>query len=122
MIGGSEAIQRLLNHLLDRDEVLGAVAASSEGLVLGVAGVPGDEAAALAALGASLAGVAQRTTARLCGGKPGLLTISSSDGMIHVRGEEDVALVVLTERCDATPLSLACETAIEALCSLFVAA
>jgi len=104
MSGGAEAVQAILNQLFDRDDVLGVVAASREGLVLAVAGMPAEQAALVAALGAPLASVSERALERLGGNQPELLTIDSADGMIHVRGGRDLVLIALTERCETLPL------------------
>jgi hypothetical protein len=39
--------------------------------------------------------------------------------MVHVAGTPDLALVVLTDRCDLGPLANACDLAIERLSTIF---
>ena len=63
------------------------VAASRDGIVLGAAGMPSEQAALIAALGAPLASISEQAMARLGGDVPELLTIDSAGGMLHVRGD-----------------------------------
>ena len=99
--------------------MLGVVAASREGLVLGSAGMPREQATLIAALGAPLASVAESVMDRLGGSRPELLSIDSADGMIHVRGTRDIALIALTDRCERGPLLPLFEQAIDDLAALF---
>ena len=104
MTGEAEEIQAVLHGVLECADVLGVVATSREGLVLGAAGVPSDHAELIAALGWPLARVAERTMERLGGGSPELISIVSGDGAIHVCGAGDLALIVLTDRRAIDPL------------------
>jgi predicted regulator of Ras-like GTPase activity (Roadblock/LC7/MglB family) len=119
MIGGAEAIQRQLQDLFARPDVLGVVAASRDGLVLGAVGMPADQAGLIAALGAPLASVADRAMERLGERAPNLLSISSPDGMLHVRGTRDLALIVLTDRCEMLPLIELMDLAVRDLAAVF---
>lgn len=104
-------MESLLNDLLRFDEILGVIAVSVEGLVMGTAGVTGEDIDLAAALGASLVGVAERTTRRMGAGAATGLTISTGDGIMHLRNGGDFALIVFTEKCDSTLVSEACDDA-----------
>ena len=78
---------------------------------MGTAGVIGEDVDLAAALGASLVGVAERTTRRLGAGAATGLSISTGDGMMHLRNGGDFALIVFSEHCDSTLISEACENA-----------
>jgi predicted regulator of Ras-like GTPase activity (Roadblock/LC7/MglB family) len=119
MTSGAALIQRVLDGLLERDEVLGIVATTRDGLVLGSAGIPDDQAVLVAALGAPLAGVAAQVIGRLGGEMAKSLSVNSPSGMVHVAGTPDLALVVLTDRCDLGPLASACDDAIGELSAIF---
>lgn len=119
MSSGAALIQRILNELLERDEVLGIVATTQDGLVLGSAGIPEDQAVLVAALGAPLAGVAAQVIGRLGGDVAQSLSVNSPSGMVHVAGTPELALVVLTDRCELGPLANACDDAIEELSAIF---
>lgn len=119
MSTGAAFVQQILDELLERDEVLGIVATTQDGLVLGAAGIPEDQATVVAALGAPLAGVAAQVIGRLGGDVAQSLSVNSPSGMVHVAGTPELALVVLTDRCDLGPLAQACDLAIEQLSSIF---
>lgn len=102
-------LETMMDELLRYQEVLGVIAVSYEGLVMGAAGVSDEDVDMAAALGASLVGVAERTTRRLGGTASTGLTIASDDGMIHVRNGGEFALVVFSEPCDADHLGKVCE-------------
>ena len=119
MTSGAAMVQRVLDELLERDEVLGVVATTGDGLVLGAAGIPEDQAVVVAALGAPLAGVAAQVIGRLGGDVAQSLSVNSPSGMVHVAGTPDLALVVLTDRCDLGPLANACDDAISEISTLF---
>jgi predicted regulator of Ras-like GTPase activity (Roadblock/LC7/MglB family) len=103
----------VLGDLLRYEEILGVIAVSVEGLVMGTAGVVSEDIDLAAALGASLVGVAERTTRRLGAGAATGMSITTADGMMHLRNGGDFALIVFTERCDPLLVSEACETAME---------
>jgi predicted regulator of Ras-like GTPase activity (Roadblock/LC7/MglB family) len=109
MIDGPEDLETMIEGLLRYQEVLGVIAVSFEGLVMGAAGVSDEDVDMAAALGASLVGVAERTTRRLGGNSPTALTITSDDGMINVLNGGEFALVVFSEPCDAEQIGLVCE-------------
>ena len=103
----------MLADLLKYQEILGVIAVSVEGLVMGTAGVTGEDVDLAAALGASLVGVAERTTRRLGAGAATGLSISTGDGMLHLRNGGEFALIVFSERCDSTLINDACESAMK---------
>lgn len=107
------AVGDLLADLLRYEEILGVIAVSVEGLVMGTAGVASEDVDLAAALGASLIGVAERTTRRLGAGAATGLSVVTGDGMMHLRNGGDFALIVFTERCDAAAVSAACDAAME---------
>ncbi len=74
--------------LLEYDGVLSAVATSPDGLVVGTAGVTGDDAEILGAAGSLLFGPANKNG-------PDVLNVGS--GTVHVVRDDDVFLVVLSE-------------------------
>jgi predicted regulator of Ras-like GTPase activity (Roadblock/LC7/MglB family) len=101
----------LLSDLLRYDEILGVIAVSVEGLVMGTAGVGSEDVDLAAALGASLVGVAERTTRRLGAGAATGMSITTADGMLHLRNGGDFALIVFSNRCDPLLVSDACDSA-----------
>jgi predicted regulator of Ras-like GTPase activity (Roadblock/LC7/MglB family) len=111
MADGHSSMEMLLHELLRYEEILGVIAVSVEGLVMGTAGVVGEDVDLAAALGASLVGVAERTTRRLGAGAATGLAIATTDGMVHLRNGGEFALILFTERCDTTLISDACDTA-----------
>jgi len=106
-----QAMESLLNDLLRYDEILGVIAVSVEGLVMGTAGVSGEDIDLAAALGASLVGVAERTTRRMGAGAATGLTISTGDGVMHLRNGGEFALIVFSDRCDSALIDEACDDA-----------
>jgi predicted regulator of Ras-like GTPase activity (Roadblock/LC7/MglB family) len=106
-----QPMETLLNDLLRYDEILGVIAVSVEGLVMGTAGVTGEDVDLAAALGASLVGVAERTTRRMGAGAATGLSILTTDGMMHLRNGGEFALIVFSERCDSMLISDACDEA-----------
>ena len=108
---GHNQMETMLTELLRYEEILGVIAVSVEGLVMGTAGVVGEDVDLAAALGASLVGVAERTTRRLGAGAATGLSITTSDGMVHLRNGGEFALIIFTERCDGTLISDACDAA-----------
>lgn len=105
------AMEDLLNDLLQYEEILGVIAVSVEGLVMGAAGVSGEDIDLAAALGASLVGVAERTTRRMGAGAATGLSISTGDGVMHLRNGGEFALIVFSENCDSTLVNEACDDA-----------
>ena len=93
-------IDQILLDLLRYEEVLGAVAISREGLVLGNVGVDGEDADLVGALGASLAGAADRIARRLGAGTADDITINTENGTVHLRTGGEFAVVLFSERCD----------------------
>lgn len=108
-------MQSVLNELLRYEEILGVIAVSVEGLVMGTAGVTGEDVDLAAALGASLVGVAERTTRRLGAGAATGLSISTGDGLMHLRNGGDFALIVFSESCDTTLVNAVCDEAVRRL-------
>jgi len=106
-----QAMESLLNDLLRYDEILGVIAVSVEGLVMGTAGVSGEDIDLAAALGASLVGVAERTTRRMGAGAATGLTISTGDGVMHLRNGGEFALIVFSDQCNSTLINAACDDA-----------
>jgi len=93
-------IDQILKGLLAYEEVLGAVIVTVEGLVMGSVGLVETEVDLVSLLGASLAGVAERTTRRLGAGSALGLTIDTHDGMVTVRNGGDFAMMVFSQICD----------------------
>jgi len=111
MADGHSQLELMLNELLRFEEILGVIAVSVEGLVMGTSGVVGEDVDLAAALGASLVGVAERTTRRLGAGAATGLSIATTDGMVHLRNGGEFALILFTERCDSTLIMDACDNA-----------
>jgi predicted regulator of Ras-like GTPase activity (Roadblock/LC7/MglB family) len=93
-------VDQVLKGLLEYDEILGAVIVTVEGLVMGSIGLVETDVDLVSLLGASLAGVAERSTRRLGAGTALGLTIDTHDGMITVRNGGDFAVMVFTSACD----------------------
>jgi predicted regulator of Ras-like GTPase activity (Roadblock/LC7/MglB family) len=104
-------VDDVLVELLRHEEVLGALAVSVEGLIIGSAGVSGEDAELAGALGAALVGATERTVRRLGAGDAGTVSIATSEGMIHLRNGGEFALIVFSETCDGTALGQACQGA-----------
>jgi len=115
-------VDEILGDLLRYEEVLGAVAISREGLIVGSVGLDGEDADIAGAIGAPLVGVADLTARRLGAGGAGGLAIEATGGTIHVRFEGDFAVLVFSERCDLTLAGEACEAAVQRIGGLFAAA
>jgi len=105
-------VDKILADLLRYEEVLGAVALSREGLVVGSAVVSRQDAELVGALGASLVGAAERTARRLGAGVAEGMTIVTADGMIYLRHAGDVAVMLFMEPCDAIAVGEACEATV----------
>ena len=108
---GEKAIDQALFGLLRYEEVLGAVAISSEGLVLGSAGISPRDAEMVGALGASLVGAADRSSRRLGAGEVREVSLGMDGGMVHVRNGGEFAVLLFTERCDAAAAGEICAEA-----------
>lgn len=103
------SVDVILRTLLAYDEVVGAVAVNTEGLVMGSAGMTETDVDVVSLLGASLTGVAERTTRRLGTGSALGLSLVTSDGMITVGNGGDFAIMVFSARCDSVALLEALE-------------
>ncbi len=112
----SRTVQELLVGLAEQDEILGAIAVSAEGLVMGSAGVEEDDADMLGALGASLVGVAERTMRRL-GSSTGARSVSvgTGEGTVQIWARDDVALILLTEPAAATAMAAVAEDTLSSI-------
>lgn len=108
---GEKPIDETLFALLRYEEVLGAVAISNEGLVLGRAGVSPRDADVVGAMGASLVGAADRSARRLGAGEVREVSLRMDGGMVHVRNGGDFALLVFTEPCDSAAAREICAEA-----------
>jgi predicted regulator of Ras-like GTPase activity (Roadblock/LC7/MglB family) len=100
----SVTVNEILHSLLAYEEVLGAVAVNVEGLVMGSAGLFDADIDLVSLLGASLVGVAERSTRRLGAGSAIGMNIMTGSGMITLRNGGDFALMVFTSPCDSTAL------------------
>lgn len=109
-LGGG--VDDVLVDLLRHEEILGALAVSVEGLVIGCAGIDGTDAELAGALGAALVGATERTIRRLGAGSASTVSIATSDGMIHVRSGGDFALIVFSEATDGSAVGEVCQGAI----------
>jgi predicted regulator of Ras-like GTPase activity (Roadblock/LC7/MglB family) len=105
-------VDEVLIDLLRNDEILGALAVSIEGLVIGSAGVADDDAELAGALGAALVGATEQTVRRLGAGAAGTVSVATSDGMIHLRNGGDFALIIFSEATDGSAVGEACQDAI----------
>lgn len=112
MVDNWDRIDDVLYKLLRYREVLGAVALSREGLVVGAAGVSRVDVERVGALGASLVGAAERTARRLGAGVADDISVNTSDGMLHLRSGGDFAVLLLSDRCDTLAAGAVCETAV----------
>lgn len=98
------SVDVILRELLAYEEIIGAVAVNAEGLVMGSAGMIETDIDVVSLLGASLAGVAVRTSRRLGVGEAIGLSLVTSEGMITVRQCDDFAIVVFSALCDSPTL------------------
>ena len=94
----------ILRNLLGYDEIIGALAVNSEGLVMGSAGMIETDIDVVSLLGASLAGVAERTAQRLGTGRALGLSLYTADGMMTVRNGGDIAVMAFSAVCDGDAL------------------
>jgi predicted regulator of Ras-like GTPase activity (Roadblock/LC7/MglB family) len=105
-------VDEVLTDLLRHEEILGALAVSVDGLVIGSAGVQESDAELAGALGAALVGATEQTVRRLGAGAAGTVSVATSDGMIHLRNGGDFALIVFSEVTDGGAVGEACQGAI----------
>ncbi len=106
-------VDEVLGGLLRYEEIVGVVAVSVEGLVIGRAGVDAEDADLAGALGASLVGVAERTIRRLGAGAAREVSVATTDGMVHLLHCGEFALIVFSERCNALAIGDVCEGALD---------
>jgi predicted regulator of Ras-like GTPase activity (Roadblock/LC7/MglB family) len=100
----STTVDAMLRELLAYEEIFGAVAVNSEGLVLGSAGVVESDIDVISLMGASLVGVSERATHRLGTRSPIGLSVVTEDGMITIRNGGTFALMVFSVLCDSMML------------------
>ncbi len=112
------SVDGVLKGLLQYDEVLGALAVTVEGLVMGSAGLVESDVDVVSLLGASLVGVAERSTRRMGIGSAIGLSLMTADGMITVRNGGDFALMVFSSPCDSTALNEAMIQPMEQIASV----
>jgi len=118
MAEATGTVDEILVDLLRQEEILGALAVSVEGLVIGRAGISQDDADLAGALGAALVGATERTVRRMGAGGASTVSIMTSDGMIHLRNAGQFALIVFSEGSDGTAVGQACQGAIEQIARL----
>jgi len=111
-------VDTILLDLLTHEEILGAVAVSIDGLVVGSAGVNQSDAELAGALGASLVGAAERTARRLGAGLASDISIDTADGFIHVKSGGDFAVLVFSEKCDGVAVKQACGIAVDEIAKM----
>ena len=104
-------VNTVLGELMRYEEILGVVAVSVEGLVIGSAGFPDDDAEFLSVLGSSLVGVAERSTRRIGAGSALGMSIVANDGMVTVRNGGSFALTIVSEQADGALLTVASQEA-----------
>jgi len=119
---GWDSIDTILSETMQYAEVLGAVAVSREGLVVGSAGMAQGDADLVGAIGASLIGAAERTARRLGAGVADDISLHTSDGAIHVRSGGDFAVLLFTERCDTAAVADVCAAAVRRIGSVLAVA
>jgi len=108
----SGGVDDVLVDLLRHEEILGALAVSVEGLVIGCAGIEGADAEMAGALGAALVGATERTIRRRGAGSASTVSIVTGEGMIHLRSGGDFALIVFSEPTDGGAVGQVCHGAI----------
>jgi predicted regulator of Ras-like GTPase activity (Roadblock/LC7/MglB family) len=112
------SVDAVLRDLLRYEEILGAVAINTEGLVMGRAGIEASDADVAGAMGAALVGATVRTARRLGAGLARVLSVSTPDGLIHVHNAGPFAVIVFSEPCDITALERICDDAVNQIGSL----
>lgn len=105
-------VNSVLHDLLRYEEILGAIAVSVEGLVIGSAGVEEEDADFLSVLGSSLAGVAERSIRRIGAGSALSMSITANDGMVTIRNAGSFALTILGEQTDSSLVVSASQAAL----------
>lgn len=111
-------VNAALQELLRYKEILGAIAVSVDGLVIGSAGVEEEDADFLAVLGSSLVGVAERSIRRIDAGSAVSMSIVASDGMLTVCNGGSFARVILSEQGDSALVVSASHTTMTAMESI----
>jgi predicted regulator of Ras-like GTPase activity (Roadblock/LC7/MglB family) len=111
-------VDDVLVELLRHEEIIGAVAVSVEGLVIGSAGIDDSDAELAGALGAALVGATERTIRRLGAGAPSTVSIATSEGMIHLRNGGDFALIIFSERTAGCVVGDVCQDAIKQIAGM----
>ena len=106
-------VDQVLTGLLSYEEILGVVAVTVEGLVMGSAGLVESDVDMVSLLGASLVGVAERSSRRLGTGAALGLTLLTNDGMITIRNGGDYALMIFSSMCDQRVLHEALKAPME---------
>ncbi len=106
-------VDQVLTGLLSYEEILGVVAVTVEGLVMGSAGLVESDVDMVSLLGASLVGVAERSSRRLGTGAAVGLTLLTNDGMITIRNGGDYALMIFSSMCDQRVLHEALKAPME---------
>jgi predicted regulator of Ras-like GTPase activity (Roadblock/LC7/MglB family) len=113
-----ESVSAELDALVRYEEILGVLVVSVEGLVMGSAGLDEEDAEFVSVLGASLVGVAERTTRRLGAGSALALSIHASDGLLTLRNGGAFALLILSEHCETARVLEVTEPVMQRLDSL----
>ena len=111
-------VNSVLSELLRYEEILGAIAVSVDGLVIGSAGVEEEDGDYLSVLGSSLVGVAERSIRRIGAGSALSMSIMANDGMITVRNGGSFALTILSEQTDASRVLEASRSALSEIASI----
>lgn len=111
-------VNGVLAELLRYEEILGVVAVSVEGLVIGSAGFSDDDAEFLSVLGSSLVGVAERSTRRIGAGSALSMSIVAADGMVSVRNGGSFALTIVSELVDAALVTSASQEALTRIAAI----
>lgn len=111
-------VDQVLRDLLRYEEILGAVAINTEGLVMGRAGMDSADADVAGAMGAALVGATVRTARRLGAGQAQVMSISTPDGLIHVHNAGPFAVIVFSEACDTGALERVCQDVVRHIADL----
>ncbi len=101
-----EAMERqIFPDLLWYQEILGAVAVASDGMVIDSTGLSSEDTHLLASLAGSVLAVADRTAHHLGTAGTDAVCMTAGDGMLHLRQRDGVTLIVVTERCPGDPVA-----------------
>lgn len=111
-------VNSVLHELLRYEEILGVVAVSVEGLVIGSAGFEEDDADFLSVLGSSLVGVAERSARRIGAGSALSMAMVANDGMVTVRNAGSFALTIVSERTDVALLTTVSQAALNQVAAI----